>query len=226
MKILVIDTSSKVLKVALANEKGIFASVEEEGLIHAERLAPAIKEVLSEARLSFAGLDGLGVSLGPGSFTGLRIGIATIKGIAFAARLPVVGVVSLDLLAQQAAAADKKLICPVIDARRKLLYAALYRGRNRISDYLLVPAEELAERIKKNSAEQNGAYFVGDGITVYGDYLKENIKKAGFARAKLWYPDIKILARMCIEKLKRNEMLDAMALVPFYMHKRDVQVRK
>ncbi len=221
MNILTVDTSSKMLKVALSNEKKVVSKIEEEGLIHCERLVPAIQEVLSKVHISLDDLDGLGVCLGPGSFTGLRIGISTIKGIAYVKEIPVVGTISLDLLTRKAEdRTNKDIICPIIDAKRGLLYSSLYKRRKRITDYELVSPEGLVERIK------TGVFFVGDGILKYGSYLKKNIEGTEFANEELWYPDVEFLSRMSMEKLRRKETIDAMGLVPFYIYERDVQVRK
>ena len=122
---------------------------------HSERLLGAIELVLKEARAAIGDLDGWAISLGPGSFTGLRIGVSTVKGLAFATRKPVVGVSTLDVLASQISPTPY-LICPILDARKKEVYTAFYRyeegnSPKRLSAYQAIRPEDLVKRIERKN---------------------------------------------------------------------------
>ena len=122
MRVLAIDTSSSALGAAIADEQGIIGEFGlHTGRQHSEALLPLLQSLLQAAGLSLADMDAFGVTIGPGSFTGLRIGLATVKAWAQALDKPVVAVSSLEALALTAAEAGM-LVCPTLDARRDELY--------------------------------------------------------------------------------------------------------
>ena len=127
MKILGIDTSTSCGSVGLIDGDSVIAEyLIDIPVTHSERLLGSIEHVLRQAGCSTGELDGWAISLGPGSFTGLRIGVSTIKGLAFATQKPVAGVPTLDVLAFNISPTPY-LICPVLDARKGEVYAAFYR---------------------------------------------------------------------------------------------------
>ncbi len=157
---------------------------------YSRRLLSSVLYLLNELGLAWQDLDLIAVGLGPGSFTGLRIGISTAKGLALAHSLPIFGIPTLDVIAQNAQIEDRRLICPVMDARRQQVYTCLYRpgfprDPQRITDYKAIEPDKLGELIPSN----DDILFIGDGINNYGELFIQNFKKrASFAPEHLWHP--------------------------------------
>ncbi len=171
MIVLGIESSSTQGGVALVGEEGVIAeyvlSVE---ATYAERLMPAIDRVLQDARMTILEVEGLAVSIGPGSFTGLRIGLSTVKGLALATGKPVVGVPTLQALAWSLPYCRYPL-CPILDARKKEVYCALFEYRDAqlvclMEDSALSP-QALVARISQ------ATLFIGDGWRVYQAFLRQ-----------------------------------------------------
>ena len=154
MKVLGIDTSTPCASVGLADDGGVISEyLLNVPVTHSERLLAAIHFVLKEAGCAMEALDGWAISLGPGSFTGLRIGVSTVKGLAYATGKPVVGVPTLDGLAAQISPTPY-LICPILDARKKEVYTAFYRYNQenllvRLSDYRAIHPDDPDQRSKR-----------------------------------------------------------------------------
>jgi tRNA threonylcarbamoyladenosine biosynthesis protein TsaB len=174
MKILAIETSTPVGSVALAEGAILKAQhILNISATHNQRLLPGIDRILGDTGWTLDDLDGLAVSLGPGSFTGLRIGMSVVKGLAWATGKPLAGVPTLDALAANVALVPH-LICPVLDARKGEIYAALYREGDeqvpkRITPYMALKPEKLVALISEKTV------FVGDALLSYGDYLSSNL---------------------------------------------------
>ncbi len=174
MKILAIDTSTPVGSIALA-EGGLLKAqhILNVTTTHNQRLLPGIDRLLRDAGWTLDDLDGMAVSLGPGSFTGLRIGISVLKGLAWATGKPMAGVPTLDALAANVSPVSC-LICPVLDARKGEIYTALYRKGaeqmlERLTPYMALKPEELVRLISEVTV------FVGDALLIYGDYLTSKL---------------------------------------------------
>lgn len=230
MRVLAIETSSKVLGVAVLDDKG--CGLERNynlGLRHASHLIPTIKDLLKRAKLKLKDINAYCISIGPGSFTGLRIGVATVKGLSIADRKKVVAVPSLDVLAYNIKPTKDK-ICVIVDAKKEKLYSCFYEhrktGLKRISPYLLIGYEEL---FKKLNTQKNDILLVGDGIEkliAYSLELREK-KGIGIADEKFWHPRAINVARIGIEMLKKGKVVkDIDKLVPTYLHPKDVQCKK
>ena len=182
MKILGIDTSSKFLNIALSEDEDIIR--EESHLLdrkHASELAPKVKELLKKYRTPINKIDVFIIGLGPGSFTGLRIGVSTIKGFGIASGKPCIGVASIDSIACNAQENNKDII-PIIDAKRGQVYAAIYRRKGnkvtRLSDYLVLPIEKLLKKVKRDSV------FLGDGVSLYKDKIANYINPDSYDMGK------------------------------------------
>ncbi len=144
---LAIDTSTDYLSLALMRDGKVIARFHRRShMRHSTLLVPMIVKLLKNARTNLKNINCFCISVGPGSFTGLRIGVATVKGLAYALKKPVVTVPTLDAIAYNVKN-FKGIVCPVLDARKNKIYACLYRsdGKNmkKISKYFLIPAEEL-----------------------------------------------------------------------------------
>jgi tRNA threonylcarbamoyladenosine biosynthesis protein TsaB len=225
MKILGIDTSTRCGSVGLIHDQEVISEYHLNiPLTHSGRLLSAIDHLLKESGCPMEELDGWAISLGPGSFTGLRIGVSTVKGLAYATRKPVAGVSSLDVLASQISPTPY-LICPILDARKGEVYTALYRYDkanflNRRSDYQAMRPEDLVKKIKEK------VIFVGDGIKTYGDYLKHSLFSfALFPNPFLHLPHGSAVARLGSELLHKGVFLDVEAFTPIYIRPSEAEIQ-
>ena len=228
MNILAIDTSSKIICLGFLKRNGrIFEyNLDTEQGRCSELLLPTIKNILRDARLSLSEVDYFAVGLGPGSFTGLRIGLATIKGFAIALGTPVVGIASLDILAANAPWQDNGIICPVIDAKRNLIYSALYEFSNekklrRKSPYLLINIDELLKRI----FPYKSITFLGDGLNLYQYRLIKKTKNYTFLEKDTWHLRAENLIKLALDSIEQGRRSDARALNPIYLYPKECQIR-
>ena len=174
MKILALDSSAIVASVALCDDETLLAEYTlNNGNTHSETLLPMIETMLSQFGISVDGIDLFAASTGPGSFTGVRIGTATVKGLAFAKNTPCIGVSTLEALAENVAV-NGGLICPVMNARRSQVYTALFRSDGQTLTRLM-PDSALAitELDSLLSAYGEPVVFVGDGYRITLDALKQ-----------------------------------------------------
>lgn len=185
MRILALDSSGLVASVALVEEKEgrteVIASYSTNyKKTHSQTLLPMIDEMMRRVETEIESVDAIGVSNGPGSFTGLRIGVATAKGLAFALGKPIIEVPTLEALAFQLPLQDK-LVCPIMDARRNQVYTGIYRTNGDKVEVVLpqtaLKMDVLKEKLKKYKEE---VLFLGDGVPVYFQQLMQ-WKKEGYA---------------------------------------------
>jgi tRNA threonylcarbamoyladenosine biosynthesis protein TsaB len=225
--ILSMDTATPCSAVALTfgtRQNGrVLASLSLTGNVtHSRRLFAAIDHLMGEAEVDWAAIAGIGVSLGPGSFTGLRIGMATAKGLAAAAGKPLFGVSTLDSLA--ARCVTSKLICTVLDARKKEVYAAFYRCKDsgyseRISDMSVMAPEKLADSISEP------VIMVGDGAMAYEGLFKKSLgDKVIFAPSQLHEPSASSLGMLAGEMFESGAQLDLAEAVPVYIRSSDAEL--
>src|SRR5436309_14608092 len=151
MRVLAVETSTLSGGAALLDDERVVGEYTlDVRITHSERLMAAIDRLLSDARWTPRDLEGLAVTVGPGSFTGLRVGLSTVKGLALALAIPVAAVPTLDAMAAMLPYAALP-VCPVLDARKREVYASLYRwedrGMSRQWDYLAISPDDLARRL-------------------------------------------------------------------------------
>ena len=165
MKILAIESSAKAASCAVTEDGNLLAQYfQKSALTHSRTLLAMTEHMLSDLDMKISDIDGIAVARGPGSFTGVRIGVAAAKGLAWGADKPVCGVSTLEAMAYHLS--DREgLICPVMDARRSQVYNALFEGKTlkRLVPDRAIALEELAEEIK-NSGKT--VYLVGDGAGI------------------------------------------------------------
>jgi tRNA threonylcarbamoyl adenosine modification protein YeaZ len=200
MIILAIDSSSKVATVALMKDNRLLGEITlNDKKEHSVVLMTIIDQLLKLNNLKIDDIDGYVVSKGPGSFTGLRIGMATIKGLSFGSNKPYVSISSLDALALSVCNFDG-IICPIMDALRNSVYTSLYKGNSTLAntndrlenaamnakspmilekllDYSALDVDELIEIIKSKNEK---VIFIGDGVDKYKNYLTENCPNCHF----------------------------------------------
>ena len=177
MNILGIDSSGLVVSVALqSDDKLVGEYTIHNKKTHSQTLLPMIHDMLEMADVSVKELDAIAIASGPGSFTGLRIGAATAKGLGGALSIPLIAVPTLEGLAYNLAGAEA-LVCPIMDARRQQTYTGLYDftdGRmNTILPQCVVMIEEIVDQINELGRR---VIFLGDGVDVFRDYINEHVK--------------------------------------------------
>jgi len=209
--ILNIETATKNCSVALAKEgKTILCKeIAEEGYSHAERLHVFIEEIIKEVGITFQDLIAIAVSQGPGSYTGLRIGVSSAKGFCYALDIPLIAVDTLQVLASQVTVSSG-LIIPMLDARRMEVYSAVFT-----SNYNKIRAVQ-AEIITENSFEEleETLYFVGD----CAEKCKTVLTKENFIFLdEIKYPSAKQMSELSFEKYKINDTVDVAYFEPYYL---------
>lgn len=177
MKLLALDSSGLVASVAIVTEEALLAEYTVNfKKTHSQTLLPMLEEIVNMVELDLADIDAIAVAAGPGSFTGLRIGSATAKGLGLALDKPIVAVPTLDGLAYNFCGTDK-LVCPMMDARRNQVYTGLYEFNGNemkiVKPQTAVLVDEMLEEINKLGRE---VIFLGDGIAVYQESIKEKTK--------------------------------------------------
>ena len=187
-------------------------------LTHSQTIMPMLEHLKNMIGLELDKIDAIAVTSGPGSFTGIRIGVATAKAMALAIGVPIIGIPTLDVMANNITFADK-LICPIMDARRNQVYTSLYKWEEstlqRVEEYLAVPIDELLEKI----ADQE-VIFLGDGVDVLRSQIVNKMgDKAHFAPSFLHMQRASVLAHLACEAYERGETEDADEFVPMYLRK-------
>ena len=185
MKILAIESTALVASVAIVDDfKTIAEFTTNHKKTHSQTLMPMLEQIVKLTDIDLNELDYIACACGPGSFTGLRIGAATAKGLAHGLNKKIIPVPTLDALAYNAYEADK-LIVPIMDARRNQVYSAIYSTQNgfeRISDYLATDIEELLDKVLSFN---NSAIFLGDGVPVFKDTILNKSDSFSFAKANM-----------------------------------------
>ncbi|QOG02527.1 tRNA (adenosine(37)-N6)-threonylcarbamoyltransferase complex dimerization subunit type 1 TsaB [Flavobacterium sp. MDT1-60] len=209
--ILNIETATKNCSVAIAKngETILCKEIAEEGYSHAEKLHVFIEEAISEAGITVRDLVAIAVSQGPGSYTGLRIGVSAAKGLCFALNIPLIAVDTLKTLASQAKVSDGKII-PMLDARRMEVYSEIFNAD------LEVEREILAEVITEDSfaAYTDIIYFVGD----CADKCKPILTKDNFIFLEdIKYPSASAMSKISFDKYQISDTEDVAYFEPYYL---------
>jgi tRNA threonylcarbamoyladenosine biosynthesis protein TsaB len=225
MIVLAVDTSTRTGSVAVLNGETVLAEVAVTSQeTHAKRLVAAIDATLGMTDRGVADCDGFAVTTGPGSFTGLRIGISTVKGLGFATGKPVAGVSTLDALAYQFPSFPH-LICPMLDARRGQIYTALYESTGHMEWKRVVEdcAVEPGEWLRQLGAP---CLFVGDGTSVYADLITKNLGDlAYFAPAYMNRVRASVVGYIGMKQVLSGQTTDVKQLVPHYIRKSDAEIK-
>lgn len=216
MLILALDTSSKAASVALLKETDVLAECSIRSFTnHSEGLLPVIAKVLAAASLQIGDMDLFAVTIGPGSFTGLRIAASTVKGLALATGKPVSGVSTLEALAFNAAPSGRT-ICPFLDARRNEVYTALYKfdDREEIIERAAARTTDPAEFVRGLSEE---IVFLGDGAQRYADLIKKECPVTSFfAPPHLQFIRASAVGILGRERYLKGSTMDVLTFTPRY----------
>lgn len=227
MQVLAIESATNVAALAIVDEKDVIAeAILNTGKTHSQRLMPMLAKLLAEVELELEDLDGIVVSGGPGSFTGLRIGMATAKGLAYAGQKPLITVSTLDSLAYNLKGYPH-LICPILNARRNEVYSAVYRDAGEdlemVMTYSALPPEEL---VKQLLPMEEPVIFLGDGVPVFGRFLQAELgSRAQLATIFVSLPRAAVLGWLGIKKLKNGQVADLVTAKPFYIRPSEAEVK-
>ncbi len=222
MKILAVDSSTASATCAIVDEGKLLGEViYNDKKQHSIVLMNQIDLLLKNLNLSINDIDGFGVSLGPGSFTGLRIGMATIKGLAQGTNKPLKAISSLDVLAYNLAFTDG-IICPILDALRENVFTCLYKFEdNKLVNLMDVSHYNINDLIDyiNNNYENERVTFIGDGTIKYRDTLSSKMNNISFAPIHLNTVRASSLAEIALEKLKNGQEDDLFTISPIYLRK-------
>lgn len=222
MNLLAVDTSTRCCSIAVACEgRPTVELFEASPRTHSAHLLQMIGGALNRAGLTPGALDGLAVTVGPGSFTGLRIGISTVKGLAFARGLPCAGVSSLEALAE-ACPAGPQTICALMDARKGQVYAAVFR---RSGDRLeRIGRERAAAPDEVLTGLEHPVLFVGDGARLHAERIRARCgQEATIAEPRLDRPSAAVVARLALSEWGRHAG-PAARLRPQYLRRSDAEL--
>lgn len=213
--ILNIETATTVCSVSISkNSELIFCKELDSGFTHAENLHLFIREALSESKLKIEQLNAISVSKGPGSYTGLRIGVSTAKGFAYALNIPLISVDTLQILAKQALLlkSEDAVYCPMIDARRMEVYTSVYNLNLKMQ--LPIEAMIVDEVSIKKFESFNRIYFFGDGMAKCKEVLSA-LKNAYFIEDLK--PSAKYMPELSYQKFIAKAFEDVAYFEPFYL---------
>ena len=220
MLVLSVDSSSSTATCALVKDDEILGEINlNNKKQHSVILMDLIDTLLKEYNIEINSLDGFIISRGPGSFTGLRIGMATLKGLAFGSNKPLTSVSTLDALAYNVISFNG-IICPIMDALRENVYTCLYKSENNSLISLIeencLSISELVDILKEKNLP---IIFVGDGVSKHKDYLKENLPNCFFAPNHSNFPKASSVGELGIKKIKDGVMEDLDSINPVYLRK-------
>jgi tRNA threonylcarbamoyladenosine biosynthesis protein TsaB len=219
-----IETSTAQTSVAIGSEREILARVSLAGKARQESVTPALEQLLTWTGLELSQAGGIAVGIGPGLFTGLRVGVETAKTLAQVLAIPIVGITSLDVLAFSVRHTHK-LIVPVIDARRGEVFYAVYRalpgGVVRGSEYSVASPDHLSAELETLPGEM---LAVGDGAILYRDQLAGLGSRVEFASTIRAHPEAAALVELAVPRFLREEHDRLSDVVPIYLRKSDAEI--
>jgi tRNA threonylcarbamoyladenosine biosynthesis protein TsaB len=223
MRILAVDTATTGCSVALTDGERLLAEINLASTqTHSRHLVGMIRDACRLAELAVGGVDAYAVVKGPGSFTGLRIGVSTVKGLSEAAGRPIIGISALQTLAEQAAASTP-LVCPLIDARRGEVYFSTYR----VIDAVL--AERHPEDVRRPDQVLHKidapCTFVGNGAVLYRSIIRDNLgDRAYFSHSSAHFIRASTVARLAWKRLGIGDSDERTHFIPAYVRKSDAQI--
>ena len=218
MKILALETSAKAVSAAVTeNGKVLCSGYQDTGLTHSRTLMPIVEHILKNTGLTMADMDAVAVAAGPGSFTGIRIGVAAAKGLAFAADKPAAGVSTLAAMARNVAFADGLVIC-AMDARRNQIYNALFEAKDghltRLTEDRAIALADLAEELR---ADPRPKTVVGDGAALCHAFLTETGIACRMAPPHLLMQNAMSVAVEAEKLAAEGKLVSSQELEPVYL---------
>lgn len=232
MKILAIETTGKYGSAALIDDEGrLFSAESHDGNDHLRELIGTIEETLKEAGCSKEELTHVAASIGPGSFTGIRIGVTAVRTLSQMLNIPCIGVSSLMAMALRAIedAAEHKcgVIAAVINARRHQVYAGAWRISNGVTEALLEEKQYMIEDFLNSLKDKGRVYFIGDGVDAYEDIIAESLPAESFilASEEMRYQHASTVAGLAFALAAAGRTLSYDELMPEYMRLAEAEQR-
>lgn len=215
MTILSLDSTSVTASVAISENGVVLAeNFINNGLTHSQTLMPMVEKTLTESGKSIKDIDLFAITNGPGSFTGVRIGIASLKGMADAMNKKCITVSTLEAIAEPLEN-ENSIACSVMDARCNQVYTALFENGNRLCEDKAILIDELGEELKQYNKP---IIFIGDGAELCYNRLSEVLENTQLADENIRYVHASSICRLAEEKAKNNNKhIDSANLVPFYL---------
>lgn len=225
MKILAVDTSSKICAVAILEDSNVIDEIKlDNGKTHSENLMPILKEVLEKNNITLDKIDLIAVSVGPGSFTGIRIGIASIKSIAEVYKLPVASVTSLETLARNIETEDADTtIVSLIDAKNNQVYAGFFDNQYNLKE------DEYADDINvilEKASKYNKFVFVGDGAKIHEELIKNKFANKEIVFAENNSQSAINTGKLGYKKFLESNLKNADTILPIYLRKSQAERMK
>ena len=216
--ILGIDTSTTIGSIGLlVNQEPIAEHTLDITQNHSSRLMPAIKTVLEWGNLNIRDIDAFAVAIGPGSFTGIRIAVATAKSICYAIKKPILAISTLEAIAYNLQYVNK-LICPILDARRDQVYTAIFQGGRdliRQTEDLCIPLTEILNRL--DNIGKNPVVFSGNGLQRYSEDIHKRLNKPILASPAFHVPRGINIAHLGAERFQSDNIDDYLSITPNYV---------
>lgn len=225
MKVLAVETSTMLGGVAVVDdEKGLVAETRlNVKTTHSERLMTAVDNVLKQAELILSDIDVFGVAIGPGSFTGLRIGLSTVKGLSYATGKKIVTVPTLEAFAWNFPFCPHQ-VCLMLDARRSEVYAAVFKWEDNGFRRLLPETSIRPEDLLKSL--EGTVLFAGEGVSLYNKKIVDIFKeRALIAPPQTMVPSPANVAMLGLEKAKNGNYADSWTQVPYYIRRSEAEVK-
>ena len=221
--IIVFDTSTKACSVSLYRDSELLASWHRvaEGYTHAEELHLRISEVMQKAQVKFSQLDAVAVGKGPGSYTGLRIGVSSAKGLAYGLDIPLISIESLDLITWGIETPGESVLIPMIDARRLEAYSkVLVRKQNKFIELesttnIILDSEAFTALLEKYT--DHSIHFVGDAAVKTRDFLISHERFNQFTFSPEGYPDTRSIGSLLEDLFKQKRFENVITFEPFYL---------
>lgn len=223
MKVVGIETSSLVGNIAVCDGNKVIGKKKYgKNLSHGKEIVSSLESIFNEIKWEPDDIDLIAVSIGPGSYTGLRIGVTCAKTLAYGLGKPVIDVPTLDVLVENVKDHNAKNICPVIDAKRKSVYACIYERDNnnnkRVTDYLIISPDTLIDMLPESTL------IFGDGIIPYKHILAQK-NLTIVEDEKLGVADAANVARLGLERYEQGMRCEINSLIPLYLRKSEAEER-
>ncbi|MDD3087658.1 MAG: tRNA (adenosine(37)-N6)-threonylcarbamoyltransferase complex dimerization subunit type 1 TsaB [Candidatus Omnitrophica bacterium] len=224
MKILAIDTTTNFLSLGIYDNGRVCEYNLKTGHRLSQLLAPTVERTLSALDLSLADIDYFAAGCGPGSFTGIRLGLSFMKGLGFSLNKPLIAEVTLDVMAMNCPPTDRKII-PSIDAKRGLVYTCVYKYKSnkliRLTPYLLITKEQFLEKIESPSV------IFGDALNICQDDIVKKTGGAIFLDKDLWYPKAHNIITLARDRIgNKSKPVKSFKFAPVYLYPKECQINK
>lgn len=225
MKVLALDTSTKTGSIAITEGANVLAeSIISIDYTHSETLLPSLKNILEATGIELGDIDLFALTVGPGSFTGIRIGVSTVKGLAMSLDKPVTGVSTIEALANNFPLSALPVV-PILDARKGEVYTGRFEWNDnrmeKLSEERAISPEELLDEIDEKTL------FAGDGLLKYGDLIEERLGTLA-AKAPPSHNFIRssVVASLGLREFEAGRILDLVSFTPFYLRKSEAEVQR